>query len=1136
MSDTLGPVEVEFSIPDDFGRDIDSSIKKMAGLTGAASKLPADVKAAMVEQSAIVKLIGQDIQTLEKALDTVAPGKAKQEMIQEVAAAKKALAEEKAALQDLTTSYDQSRESSKRLSMQLRDMQDQLTRMRIAGQQNTAEYKLLEGAAAKLADELRDVKSVTKSIGDDQAQFKGFADGVTGLTGAFAAAGGAVALFAGENENLQKIQTKVQGLMAITIGLQQVSTALNKDSAFMTVTVVKAKQLWAAAEKSLTATLWGSNVAAKALMATMTLGVAIAIPALIELYDRLVQKQEAAVAAQKEAKRITTESNIEAGKSKIEIDQVIRKLETFKGSKESEKRVLGEVNKAYGDTFGTYKTLAEWLDVLKAKAADYVQVMFLQSKATRLVDKAIKFETQAQQAAAQPLTDFVDTNDITKNTDILGRVDEEKLKLIAEQRRKSQVDLANARKDLALKEAGIIQAELQSLQNSAGINTNFDEKTKDAEKQTFAQKLAEVKKFFELYKIAIDNGQTEAAELFKKKLPTSETYKDYINEELKKANAQGNTEKLAVLIPEKEAFTKGFNELLTEFQTYNEKRATIEKQYNDKIKQLSEAGYADKAKIAEQERDKELQALDDSQPLNKLIEKYRNYQQEIAKITVDSQKEIDQLRASGNISEAKEAELERDKQISKLILDNEFKQYEAIADMGRRELKAFIEKIKAKIDLMKAEGKNVEILEEAYGKAQKALSGSSPKNFQAIATIFSNISGAAGIINEDLGRMVDLAGMVANNLGSALEDMKKGGTDALAGFSSIVSIIFTIADELDKAFGMQHRIAKLEQEREQYNLRIKNVIEGTTEALDSQLKVLERLNTSAKVSAYNETLDLIKSQVAQLRDTLDTFNFTIQGTGDVINPSVNIEQLVMLTRASSEAEAIRRGLESGFISQDQADIALEYLQTLEGLNDQAYELSQQQIEFLTQTNSIDLANQLADTIVNAFNEGEDAATAWGKVTDQVLSNAVKHALQMKLLSEPINAAVEQLASDMQDGALSQSEQEAFRNKINQASENFNATLNMYPDLFGPDAAINQDIQQNAFSSMTQQTGSELLGQFTALRMSSARVSDILEGERASRAAMRQTLEIIAENTSYCRKLEDIDRTLKVIETDGIKIR
>jgi len=144
---------------------------------------------------------------------------------------------------------------------------------------------------------------------------------------------------------------------------------------------------------------------------------------------------------------------------------------------------------------------------------------------------------------------------------------------------------------------------------------------------------------------------------------------------------------------------------------------------------------------------------------------------------------------------------------------------------------------------------------------------------------------------------------------------------------------------------------------------------------------------------------------------------------------------------------------------------------------------------------------------------------------------------MKLLSEPISQAVADLADDMVNGELSPAQQAEFRAKIDAAAQNFNNALTLYPDLFGPDADANFDQpDRNMFSSMTQQTGSELLGQFTALRMSAAAINDLLQEERQSRTSMRLALEGILENTSYCRKLADIDTTLKSIETDGVKIR
>ena len=78
---------------------------------------------------------------------------------------------------------------------------------------------------------------------------------VSGLAGLFTTATGALSLFASENENLARIQTRVQSVMAITMGLQQVFNTLNKDSAFRLVTVVKMKNLLTAANTRLAVAL-----------------------------------------------------------------------------------------------------------------------------------------------------------------------------------------------------------------------------------------------------------------------------------------------------------------------------------------------------------------------------------------------------------------------------------------------------------------------------------------------------------------------------------------------------------------------------------------------------------------------------------------------------------------------------------------------------------------------------------------------------------------------------------------------------------------------------------------------------------------------------------------------------------------
>lgn len=344
----------------------------------------------IIEQKAIIKQTEADVKALQKAYDTSAPGKAQAEILADLNAAKKALQEDKGALEELTEAQNRSKESNQRLSRQLRELQNDMARMRLNGQQNTEEYQKMAEKAAQLSDTLGDLRAQTSILANDDANLQGFISGVNGLSGAFTTATGVMSLFASENENLMKIQARVQSVMAITMGLQQVFNALNKDSAFRLVTVTKAKELLTAANYRLATSLGISNAAATALMATLTLGLSLVITGIIAAWNELSDAQEEAARKAQERVEIESQGRAEMIKTRFEIDTTREALKNFAGSKEEEKQKCEEMNRKYGEAFGYYDTVAQWYDVLTEKAEQYIQMLFLQAKAQALVNKAVE--------------------------------------------------------------------------------------------------------------------------------------------------------------------------------------------------------------------------------------------------------------------------------------------------------------------------------------------------------------------------------------------------------------------------------------------------------------------------------------------------------------------------------------------------------------------------------------------------------------------------------------------------------------------------------------------------------------------------------------------------------------------------
>lgn len=97
-------------------------------------------------------------------------------------------------------------------------------------------------------DKLSEYQQQLKQSNDAQKAFdsglKGIKSGLEGVSGLFSSVTGVMELFGLENENLRKIMQKVQTAISITNGLQAVSAALNKDSAFQLNVLGKVKLWW----------------------------------------------------------------------------------------------------------------------------------------------------------------------------------------------------------------------------------------------------------------------------------------------------------------------------------------------------------------------------------------------------------------------------------------------------------------------------------------------------------------------------------------------------------------------------------------------------------------------------------------------------------------------------------------------------------------------------------------------------------------------------------------------------------------------------------------------------------------------------------------------------------------------------
>lgn len=576
------------------------------------------------EQKEVIGQIESDIKSLEKAYQGAAPGKAKVVALDELNAAKKALEEEKGVLSGLQAEQEKTRAGSKRLSMQLRELQDSMARMRLEGKQDTEEYRKMAQQAALLSDTLADLNTQTKILSNDDANLQGFMSGVSGLAGLFTTATGALSLFASENENLAKIQTRVQSVMAITMGLQQVFNTLNKDSAFRLVTVVKMKNLLTAANARLAVALGISTGAAQALMATLTLGLSAVITGLVVAWDRYSTAQEKAAEKAREMVKIESDGRAQMIKTRFEIESTLASLKKFTGTKDEEKSKVEELNRKYGESFGYYDTVAQWYDILQKKGEKYIQMLFLQAKVQSLVNKATEADEKVNEIKASKPEDvdgsmgwFARMGLYMAQSDSYGRVDAQSM--ISEYNEKAKekaVREAEEVRDGYLAEARQLQEEYLDIgkEFDLGDHAKPDPNAAKKEQQSEEQRASELLKLqmknrqaeIDLLKESGEkrrrqirlNYDKEIAELAAQEKKWKDAQKgsltgeqeSSLKEAREKAAAARDGDLAKVTREENDAARQSMLDYLKEYGTYQQKKLAIAQEYAEKIRKAQEAG------------------------------------------------------------------------------------------------------------------------------------------------------------------------------------------------------------------------------------------------------------------------------------------------------------------------------------------------------------------------------------------------------------------------------------------------------------------------------------------------------------------------------------------------------------------
>ena len=192
--------------------------------------------------------------------------------------------EVKKALADQNKSFEELNKKAVPLSRVLRGLKNELNQLEEEGKGGTEQFKRLTLEAARLEDQIGDLRQRVTILASDTFKFDAAVGALQGLAAGFQIAEGASALFGEENEEVQKALLKLNAVTAIATGLQQVAALVKEESAIKTLVLANATAVYTAVVGTSTGALKAFRIA---LAATGVGLLVFGLIALVQNFDKV---------------------------------------------------------------------------------------------------------------------------------------------------------------------------------------------------------------------------------------------------------------------------------------------------------------------------------------------------------------------------------------------------------------------------------------------------------------------------------------------------------------------------------------------------------------------------------------------------------------------------------------------------------------------------------------------------------------------------------------------------------------------------------------------------------------------------------------------------------------------------------
>ena len=462
---------------------------------------------------------------------------------------------------------------------------------------------------------------------------------------------------------------------------------------------------------------------------------------------------------------------------------------------------------------------------------------------------------------------------------------------------------------------------------------------------------------------------------------------------------------------------------------------------------------------------------------------------------------------------------------------------------GKSPFKAFSNDLKEAFDKIKnanGDTKQIGLSISNIGNAVSSFTPALQQFSSSLGTIFGyDDSKIQGIIGA-----VDGLGQTASGIGQAMSGDIIGGTmAAINGIASVVS-------SLEGVFGADY--SGYERLKEQYEL-----LNGVWDTLIEKKKEYIAISYGEEANkAGEETKKLINEQINRYRQLLEELassgaSIGSHSLGYRINKRLAkedwkaISELVGKTIDESNdlwnltADQMEKLLQDPKIVKVLGDVNedfLTYIQEIIDAQDELEDVEKSVQEQLTQTNFDNMKDSFWDSLMDM----EKDAETFGDDLTKTMQKAIIKANLGKVYEEQLQGWYEKFAKANASDGINTEEYKALQDEYNAIVESALNERNKLMEIFGweaEEAASSAQLgRAGTVTTITEETAGKLEGIGNSQLDKIISIDTRMESMSDNLTSMASSMAIVAENSEYLKRLEDIADNIQNMNSTGVKIK